>query len=166
MSRIVVVLILSALLSACAETPTADYPKIQTILVQPFQCSDPVIAAAAQNVFVNVLTSYSTARVVREGPADVVVEGTITFVTGATSQGGVGASAVGGTFGAFGSSRSAAGDYVSGITALATRDGEVIAGANWGQTLGSGKIVAPETVAREVAAALYDRLRKVGLEER
>jgi len=158
------VILTVTLVSGCATPPPSDSPRIETVLVQPFACSDPVIAAAVQNVFIHMLSSYSTARIVRDGSADVVIEGTVTFVDGSTSQGAVGGSA-NSTFGTvFGSSESAAGNYVAGITALATRNGDVVASANWGQTLKGGKILPPETVARQVAAQLLGPMKRAGLE--
>jgi hypothetical protein len=152
--------------SGCATHPQTNYPKIESVLIQPFQCSDPVITTAVQNVFVEVLSRHSTAKIVRDGTADIVVEGTVTYGGGSTSQGAIAGSA-GSTFGSvFGASNSAAGDYVSGVTALATRNGDVVASTSWGQTLKGGKIFAPEYVAHVVAERLLEQMELVGLEIR
>jgi len=163
--KALVAIAVAMFVSGCATHPQTNYPKIETIRIQLFECSDPVVAAAVQNVFIQFM-SQSTARLVREGPADIVVEGTVTFGGGSTSQGAIAGSA-GSTFGSvFGASNSAAGDYVSGVTALATRNGDVVASTSWGQTLKGGKILPPEEVARVAAIQLRDQLRRIGLQSR
>ena len=158
--------LLAAFVSGCATNAVPGHDRIDTIVVQPFRCNDLVLSVAVQNVFIEALSRNSSARIVREGAADVVVEGTVTFVGGSTSKGSVGGAGTGDGFGVFGSNQSAAGDYVAGITALATTNGEVVGSASWGQPLGGGKLLAPEIVARVVANELVKALRRAGLERR
>jgi len=127
---------------------------ITSVLVTPFKCDDPIVAEAVRNVFVGFLTKNSSARILREGTADVVVEGTVTATVGGSS----GSDAWSGREGAAG------GVFVSGVTALVTRNGEVITSAEWSQALKGGRgLVAPEEVARKTADRLVRELRRHGL---
>ena len=97
-------------------------------------------------------------RVVQEGEADVVIEGTVTL-------------AVGGSFGAghgiASQSKSVAATYVSGVTSLALRDGAILTSASWGQNLEKGStLLPPESVARRAADGLLRELAREGLKRR
>jgi hypothetical protein len=101
--------------------------------------------------------------VVREGEADVVIEGTVTLGMGDSSSVRVG----GGQSVIVGKGQSVGGDYVSGVTALVLRGSEVLTSASWGQNLGKGEtLLPPESVAREAADRLLKRLFAVGLQRR
>ena len=136
---------------------------ITSVLVTPFQCEDPIVAEAVRNVFIGYLTKNSSARIVREGTADVVVEGTVTATVGESSGGSFGRNT---SF--FGGKKSASGgEFVSGVTALVTRNGDVITSAEWSQALKGGRgLLAPEEVARKAADRLVRELRRHGLSRR
>lgn len=127
---------------------------ITSVLVTPFKCEDPIVADAVRNVFIGFLTKNSNARILREGTADVVVEGTVTATVGGSSGKG----------GFSQNESSSGGAFVSGVTALVTRNGEVLTSAEWGQALKGGRgLLAPEEVARRGADRLVRELRRHGL---
>ena len=124
---------------------------IKVIRVGAFECDNAVIAKAVRNVFIETLLKYD-ARIIKEGDADVVIEGTVTLSHGGSSSD---------------RGRVSAGEYVSGVTSTATRSGEIITSASWGQSLEKGsELLPPEIVAREAADNLADALTDKGLKER
>jgi hypothetical protein len=143
---------------AC-RSPSPPPRPIGSVLVQPFRCADPVTAEAVRNVVIGTLASHTSARIVRDGAAEVVVEGTVTTGSGAVGTGSMLGSpqVVGGAF------RGAAGQYVTGVTALVLRDGEILASASWGQALTGEALEPPEHVAAEAAERLLSVLRDHGL---
>lgn len=128
---------------------------INSIRVGTFQCADEVMGLAVRNVFLEVLGNSGDVKVVQEGDADVVIQGTVTILRGGSSSGSAGAY---GNFAAA-QNKSTAGDYVSGITSLALRNGDIITSASFGQNLDKGgSLFPPELVAREAANRLVDQL--------
>lgn len=102
-------------------------------------------------------------RIIQEGDVDVIIEGTVTMSMGGSSSGSI----VGGANFISGSDKSAAGYFVSGVTALALRDGGILTSASWGQTIKKGSgIIPPEEVARNGAQRLVDQLAREGLKRR
>jgi hypothetical protein len=144
--------------AACASSRVQP-PRIHSILVPQFECRDSVIAQAVQNVFIETLLRHADVRVVREGPADVQLEGTVVVASGETSRANLGGR--GSVF--FGGQQGAGGEYVSGVTALALRGGEILTSASWGQSLGKGQMLPPESVARMAGLQLLGALRRQGL---
>jgi hypothetical protein len=143
--------------------PSSNSPPINSIRVGTFQCSNEITARAVRNVFAEVLLKHAEVKVVQDGEADVVIEGTVTTSTGSSGSGGVG----GGQSLILGRAQNAGGDYVSGVTCLALRNGDIFSSASWGQNLGKGEsLLAPETVAREAANRLLSQLFRKGLKEK
>ena len=136
---------------------------INSIRVGKFKCDNEVTGEAVRNVYVEVLSRYGDVKVVTEGDADVVVDGTVTLGQGSSSNAGVSGTK---DF-VFGKSKSVGGDYVSGVTALVVRKGEIITSASWGQRLKKGEeLLPPEIVARHSADALLRVLSREGLKRR
>jgi len=136
--------------------PTEPPPQpINTVKIGNFQCDDAIAAQAVRNVFIEILGRNRFVKVIREGEADVVIEGTITHgVAGSSKDAGAGAASV-------------FGKYVSGVTAVAVRNGEVLTSASWGQVMAKGKeILPPELVARQAANRMVDSLYRKGLRKR
>ena len=125
---------------------------ISTVKIGAFQCDDAIAAQAVRNVFIEILGRNRFVKVTRDGDADVVIEGTITHgVAGSSKDAGPGAASV-------------FGKYVSGVTAVAVRNGEVLTSASWGQVMAKGKeILPPELVARQTANRMVDSLYRKGL---
>lgn len=116
-----------------------------------------------RNVFAEVLLRRAKVRVVQDGETDVVIEGTVTTSTGSSSSARVG----GGESIIVGRSQNAGGEFVTGVTCLAMRNGDIFTSASWGQNLGKGEpLLPPETVARQVADRLIDQLFRNGLKEK
>ena len=110
-----------------------------------------------------MLVRYGDVKVLQEGAADVVLEGTVTVANGDSSSGRIG----GGQSLIVGRSQHVAGDYVSGVTSLALRNGEILTSASWGQNFGKGDaLLPPESVARRAAERLLDQLYREGLKRR
>lgn len=156
-AELVVVLMLAACRAPDA-VRTGPSP-IRTVRVETFRCEDPVTGEAVRNVFLGMLAEESRASVVREGAADVVVEGTVTMLTGAAGESRATVVGVAGTA----ASQASGGRYVGGVTALALRDGTVLTSASRGQTLGDDDLRSSEQIARDVADRLVDELRERGL---
>jgi hypothetical protein len=135
----------------------APHP-INSICVGKFQCANEVTAQAVRNVFLEVLAHYGDVKVVQEGDADVVIQGTVTLANGGSSSGSVG----GNGYFIVGKNHSILGDYVSGVTSLALRNGEVLTSASYGQNLGKG-LLPPESVARIAANRLAAELVREGM---
>ena len=126
-------------------------PPIKVIRVGAFECDNAVIGKAVRNVFIETLLHYD-ARIIKEGDADIVIEGTVTLSHGGSSSD---------------RGRVSVGEYVSGVTSTATRTGEILTSASWGQSLEKGsELLPPETVAREAAENLASALSEKGLKER
>ncbi len=148
------------------KSPTPEaIPKrpITSVRVGDFQCDNAVTAQAVRNVFIEVLALRGDAKIVKEGTADVVIEGTVTTAQGASSS-----SRIGGGRDVFaGKSQGSGGDYVSGVTSVALRDGEILTSASWGQVIASGReLLPPESVARTAADRMLAALFREGLNRR
>ena len=145
-----------------APEPPAKIP-ITSIRVGNFQCDDAVTAQAVRNVFIEMLMLRGDAKLVREGEADVVIEGTVTTAKGESSSSRIG----GGRDWVAGKSQGTGGDYVSGITSIALRSGEILTSASWGQVIASGReLLPPESVARTAADRMLAALLREGLKRR
>lgn len=109
---------------------TADRikPPVESILVPAFRCNDDLVAEAVRNVFIEVLIQHTNVSVVREGPADLQLEGTITLKEGSSAAAKSGP-------------RATTGRYVAGITVVASRGSEVLTSASWRQTSWEGSVV-------------------------
>ncbi len=137
-------------------------PQINTIRVGDFQCDNAITAQAVRNVFIEVIGRNRLVKIIREGEADVLIEGTVTSGHAGSSTGSFGA----GPNYAAGKSRAVAGEYVSGVTATAIRNGEILTSASWGQVIAKGEeLLPPEYVARNAANRLVDWLHRFGLRE-
>ena len=102
-----------------------------------------------------MLSLRSDVKVVREGDADVVLEGTVT-----TAKAASGSSRAG-------KSQESGGDYISGVTSIALRNGEILTSASWGQVIASGReLLPPESVARTAADRMLAALFREGLKRR
>src|SRR5947209_2295804 len=104
---------------------------INSIRVASFKCNNEITGQAVRNVFMEVLLNYGDVKVIQEGDADVVIEGTVTTSTGTSSSAAIG----GGQSIILGKSQNVGGDYVTGVTCLALRSGEIFTSASWGQNL-------------------------------
>ena len=132
---------------------------INSIRVGNFQCGNEVTAQAVRNVFMEMLVRNGDVKVGREGEADIVIEGTVTLARGDSSSASIG--------GGVGKGQSVAGEYVSGVTSLALRDGGILTSASWGQNFGKGvTLLPPESVARNAANSLLGQLAHEGLKRR
>lgn len=126
-----------------------------TIKIGKFECENQVTAQATRNVFIETLSRNRSLKIVQEGEAEITVEGTITQAHGGSSGGNL----AGGTDWIAGKSQAVVGEFVSGITALAYRKGEILTSASWGQVLSKGaKLLPPEYVAREAAGRLENAI--------
>ena len=138
------------------KSPTPEIvPKrsITSIRVGNFQCENAITAQAIRNVFIETLALRSEAKLIREGESDVVIEGTVTIARGGGSSG---------------KTKDVAGvDYVSGVTSLVLRNGEILTSASWGQVMTNGReLLPPESVARNTAERLFGKLCREGLKRR
>ena len=172
----VLVLTTAVLLSACHTTKRPNPPKsekhlenrpptrsINSIRVASFKCDNEVTGQAVRNVFMEMLARYGDVKVVLEGEADVIIEGTVTVASIDSSSG----SLRGGPSFISGKGEHVATTYISGVTALAMRDGGVLASSSWGQVLEKkSPLIPPETVAREAADRLLGQLAREGLKRR
>lgn len=147
-------IILSAGCSTLRVSKPSEPPPqpINTIRIGNFQSDDAIEAQAVRNVFIQVLGARNCiVKVIRDGDADVVIEGTITH----------------GVAGSSGRADSVYGTYVAGVTAVAMRNGDVLSSASWGQVMAKGKrILPPELVAWYAANKMVDSLYKKGLRKR
>lgn len=144
--------------------PIEPPPPITTIRIGKFQCDNAVTAEAVRNVFIEVFGRNHFVKLVREGEAEVVIEGTVTYAEAGSSMSRLGA----GPNWAAGKSQATGGEYVSGVTSIAYRNGEIFTSASWGQVMAKGgEILPPELVARKTAdklqASLYPRGQRGGL---
>ena len=151
------------------KTPKPPVPEIPvkkpitSIRVGNFLCADTVTAQAVRNVFIEILMLRGDTKLVREGEADVVIEGTVTTASGESSSSRIG----GGRGWVAGKSQGTGGDYISGITSIALRDGEILTSASWGQVIANGReILPPESVARTAADRMLAVLFHEGLKRR
>ena len=137
-------------LTSCSSGPTLNHGSataIHTIHIASFQCADPVIGAAARNVFVENLTPYHDVQLVNDTNAEVTIEGTVSVSVGSTAVAGPGMSTT------------SASGYVTGITSVASRGANIIASGSAGQDLGKSKApLPPETLARTAATKLLEQL--------
>ena len=128
-----------------------------------FQCENAVTAQAVRNVFIEVISLRGDVKLVREGEADVVIEGTVTSGQAGSSSGHI----AGGPNWLGGKSQGVGGDYVSGVTALVLRDGQIWFSASWGQVMSKGsELLPPELVARRTAERLLGTLYKDGMKRK
>ena len=165
----ILVVTLGLFVVAGCRTPKAPVPEppakppITSIRVGNFQCDDAVTAQAVRNVFIEMLMLRGDVKLVREGEADVVIEGTVTAAKGESSSSRIGA----GPAWVAGKSQGAGGEYVSGITSIALRNGEILTSASWGQAMASGRgMLPPESVARTAADRMLAALFREGLKRR
>lgn len=165
----ILVLALGAFAANGCRTPKTPAPEpppktpITSIRVGNFQCDDAVTAQAVRNVFIEILMLRGDAKLVREGEADVVIEGTVTAAKGESSSSRIG----GGRDWVAGKSQGTGGDYVSGITSIALRNGEIVTSTSWGQVIASGReLLPPESVARTAADRMLAALFREGLKRR
>ena len=170
------VLAVAFFLTACSGTRQPSHPKpvklllnrpptrpITSIRVGIFQCDNEVTGQAARNVFMEMLARYGDVKVVQDGEADVVIEGTVTLASVDSSSGNL----RGGPSFISGKGQRVAATYVSGVTSLAMRDGGVLTSASWGQSLEKGStLLPPEAVARNAADRLLGQLAREGLKKR
>jgi hypothetical protein len=154
-----VLVIFASFATSCAHQPKqllnrpVSHP-INSICIGKFQCANEVTEQAVRNVFLEVLANYGDVKVVLEGDADVVIQGTVTLGKGGSASAGVGKDQL------------SVGEYVSGVTSLALRNGEVITSASYGQNIGKGdELRSPEEVAREAANRLADQLVNEGMKK-
>jgi hypothetical protein len=134
---------------------------INSIRVGQFKCDNPITGEAVRNVFIEMIVRKCDTRVVTDGDADVVIEGTVTFAHVA------GNASFGSTSVVVGNGNNVNGGAVSGVTGVARRNGEVITSASWSYPLGKKKdILSPETVARHAAERLIGVMGKEGLKRR
>lgn len=168
MIRILAALLLLAFVG-CRHTepePLRNRPSLEpinSIRISKFKCDNEVTGEAVRNVYLEMFSRHGDVKVVTEGEADVVIEGTVTIGLGLSSNAGLTGN---GSF-IVGKSRSSGGDYVSGVTALVIRKGEIITSASWGQVLQKGDdLLPPETVARHAADRLIGVLGRKGLKRR
>lgn len=161
----VIVLSTAVFLSACDTSKQPNPPKpekhlvnrpptrpINSIRVASFKCDNEVTGQAVRNVFMEMLARYGDVKVVLEGEADVIIEGTVTvaLMDSSSSKG-----------------ERVATTYISGVTALAMRDGGVLASSSWGQVLEKkSPSIPPEKIAREAADRLLGQLAREGLKRR
>ena len=76
--------------------PLRNRPELQpinSVRVGDFKCDNEVIGQAVRTVFMELIADYADAKVVREGEADVVIEGTVTLAQGDSSSVGIGGGA-------------------------------------------------------------------------
>jgi hypothetical protein len=144
-------------------TETLPPPPINTIRVGDFQCDNAVTAQAIRNVFIEVIGRNRFVKLVRQGEADVILEGTVTYAQAGSSASSLGA----GSNWAAGKSRTTVGEYVSGVTSVAYKNGEILTSASWGQVIAKGEeLLPPELVARRAAERMVDSLYRHGLKRR
>ena len=148
-----------------------DQLTVKTVKINTFTCVDPIIAEAVQNIFIAELAQMDIG-IVREGEADLIINGTITTtydesLSGKSSSlgwGGVSASpqSGGGGFigGGQGSFAQSSGYYVSGVTSLADFKGRIVASGNFSQRrVGGNPPYAPEEIAKRAAGDLKWKLQ-------
>ena len=161
-----ITLILTGIGCRTPKEPSPQRPPprpISVIRIGDFQCENAVTAQAVRNVFIEVISLRGDVKLVREGEADVVIEGTVTSVQAGSSSGHI----AGGPNWVGGKSQGVGGDYVSGVTALVLRDGQILFSASWGQVMAKGsELLPPELVARRTAERLLGTLYKEGLKRR
>lgn len=154
----ILVVALGVLVATGCRTPAPEPPPktpITSVRIGNFQCDNAVTSQAVRNVFIEMFALRSDVKIVREGDADVVIEGTVT-----TAKAESGASRGN-------KSQESGGDYISGVTSIALRDGEILTSASWGQVIASGRaLLPPESVARTAADRMLAALFREGLKRR
>jgi hypothetical protein len=161
-SRLLVALSLVLVGIGCrtAKTPMPTRPATPPLAparvkIGSFLCENQITAHAVNNVFGEVFSRNRRLKLVRDEEAEILIEGTITYSQGGSSGSSFGA----GSSWAAGKSQAVAGEYVSGITAVAYHKGEVVVSASWGQVMKKGaEMLPPEYVAREAATSLLSKL--------
>ena len=143
--------------------PPPSAPPINTIKIGNFQCGNAIIAQAVHNVFIEVISRNQFVKIIQDGEADIVLNGTVTSAYAGSSMSSLGAA---GNWAA-GKSSSVVGEYISGITVVATRNGEILTSSSYAQVISKGeKLLPPEYVAREAARRIVDELYRNGLRRR
>ena len=130
MKKLVLASVILAILSGCATTGTINIQKgmekelqaIEVVKISQFECQDEAVAQAVRNSIIETLLPLGI-KVVRDGEADAVFEGTITFSEDIVSSEGAVVSEESGS--AYGSGT--AGRYVSGITVQVVKGNEILA---------------------------------------
>lgn len=130
MKRLVLASIVLTILSGCATTGTVNIQKgvekelqaIEVVKISRFECQDKAVEQAVQNSIIETLLPLGI-KVVGDGEADAIIEGTITFSEDIVASSGASVSEEGG--GAYGSGT--AGRYVSGITVRILKGNKILA---------------------------------------
>jgi hypothetical protein len=147
--------IVSIAITGCAKIQDAlsdapPGPSGRIVAIALFKCScDDTVRETVQNSFVDTFFKSTNAKLVKGESGDIVIVGTITTQEGSTAAGRRSGSA-------------SAGNYASGITVQAYKNGELIATHSVGQDLGRGRFLSTVALANQAARYLSDALVRGG----
>jgi hypothetical protein len=126
---------------------------VHTVSISLFKCNcDPIVQESIQDTFVEEFFQRTNAKVGKGDKGEITIVGVVTMDQGAESEGH--SSVMGNAYGVGGKSKNSAivGHYISGISAQAYRNGELLATYSVGQNLGEGRpLKAPITLAHDAA---------------
>jgi len=148
------ILVFLAVLTGCAKIKefNNDAPSGREIGIALFKCNcTTLVQETVQDAFIDEFFTNTNSKPIKGENGYITIQGKISIEEGHTaSSSGLllgSSSGIGG-----GSSGSAAtGAYVTGITIQAYKNGELIATHSIGQNLGSGKLIAPVSLAKKAA---------------
>lgn len=163
------------LTSSCSTTDRTTLKQLEdqralvtakTVKVEKFTCEDSTIAEAVQNVFTGYLAREGL-EIVKKGPADVVITGTITITYDQSASSKSSALAMSYSAGSESSFSQAQGRYVSGISCLAEFRNKIIADGSCSQTQSTGgNYDAPESMAQQSVRDLIWKLEAAKYKEK
>ena len=153
--RLMLILIFLTVLGGCSVfrgdgKSAPPRPPSHIVAISLFKCNcDPLVQAAVQDSLIDVFFTYTNAKPVKGENGYITIVGIITMGEGQTGHSG--GLVIGNSSGAVGStsSSSATGNYITGITIQAYKNGELIATSSEGQDLSEGKLISPVSLAQD-----------------
>ncbi len=131
-------------------------PTITTVRIDLLKCAcDESVQVAARNAMEAEFFKRADVQIVKDGPADVVLDGTLTHTEASVSQGKYSVFSAG--------SGSTAGKYPSGITLMARRGDSLIATGGYSMPVKAGKIPSLEGMAASSASSVMRALFANGM---
>jgi hypothetical protein len=153
--RLTLILVFLTILGGCSifrghRNDAPPIPPGRLIAISLFKCNcDPVVQEAIQDSLIGVFFTETNAKPIKGENADITIVGIITMDGGQTGSSEGKVLGIGSSIGGRTSGSSASGNYVTGITIQAYKNGELIATNSVGQDLGKGTLISPVTFAQD-----------------
>jgi hypothetical protein len=153
--RLTLILVFLTILGGCSifrghHNDAPPIPPGRLIAISLFKCNcDPVVQEAIQDSLIGVFFTETNAKPIKGENADITIVGIITMDGGQTGSSEGKVLGIGSSIGGRTSGSSASGNYVTGITIQAYKNGELIATNSVGQDLGKGTLISPVTFAQD-----------------